>query len=75
MTRLESSVGSFLYIGKDVQKYIARTIKTELFNGLKAIILTLPHRSNDMIRLNPDLIGRTTFIKCAVKPRPLGLGI
>lgn len=26
MTRLESSVGSFLYIGKDVQKYIARTV-------------------------------------------------
>ena len=52
----------FHYIGKDVQKYIARTIKTELFNGLKAIILTLPHRSDDAIRLNPDLIGRTTFI-------------
>ena len=62
MTRLESSEGSFLYIGKDVQKYIARTIKTGLFNGLKAIILTLPHRSDDAIRLNPDLIGRTTFI-------------
>lgn len=52
----------FHYIGKDVQKYIARTIKTELFNGLKAIILTLPHRSDDVIHLNPDLIGRTTFI-------------
>ena len=55
-------IDDFHYIKQDVQKYIARTIKTELFNGLKAIVLTLPHRSDDAIRLNPDLIGRTAFI-------------
>lgn len=62
-------IDDFHYIEKDVQKYIARTIKTELFNGLKAIILTLPHRSDDAIRLNPDLIGRTAFID--ITPWPI----
>ena len=55
-------IDDFHYIEQSIQKYIARTIKAELFNGLKAIILTLPHRSDDAIRLNPDLIGRTAFI-------------
>lgn len=50
------------YISLSGSQYIARTIKTELFNGLKAIILTLPHRSDDIICMNPDLIGRTTLI-------------
>ena len=62
-------IDDFHYIEKDVQKYIARTIKTELFNGLKAIILTLPHRSDDAIRLNLDLIGRTAFID--ITPWPI----
>ena len=56
-------IDDFHYINPDVQKYIARTLKTELFNGLKAILLSLPHRSDDAIRRNPDLIGRTSFIE------------
>lgn len=56
-------IDDFHYIPLDVQQYIARTLKTELFHGLKAVILTLPHRSDDAIRLNPDLIGRTTVIE------------
>ena len=42
--------------------YIARTLKAELFNGLKAVIISLPHRSDEAIICNPDLIGRTTSI-------------
>lgn len=42
--------------------YIARILKTELFfNGLRVIIISLPHRADDAIRHNPDLIGRTHF--------------
>lgn len=53
----------FHYISDELQMYIARILKTELFNGLKAIIISLPHRADDAIRHNPDLIGRTTFIE------------
>ena len=56
-------IDDFHYIDLQVQKYIARTLKAELFYGLKAIVLSLPHRSDDAIKRNPDLIGRTTFIE------------
>ncbi|SEJ66286.1 hypothetical protein SAMN05660742_11319 [Propionispira arboris] len=55
----------FYYINDELQMYIARILKTELFNGLKAIIISLPHRADDAVRHNPDFIGRTTFIEIA----------
>ena len=55
-------IDDFHYISADAQMYIARTLKTELFNGLKAVIISLPHRSDEAIICNPDLIGRTTSI-------------
>lgn len=55
----------FHYLADDLQMYVARILKTELFNGLKAIIISLPHRADDAIRHNPDLIGRTSFIEIA----------
>ena len=55
-------IDDFHYIAKDVQLYIARILKTELFNGLNAVIVSLPHRSDEAITLNSDLTGRTTTI-------------
>lgn len=55
----------FHYIDKDTQMKLARILKSEIFYGLKAIITTLPHRSDDAVRRNPDLIGRTSIIKIA----------
>ena len=56
-------IDDFHYINDELQMYIARILKTELFNGLRVIIISLPHRADDAIRHNPDLIGRTTFIE------------
>lgn len=56
-------IDDFHYVNADVKMYIARTLKTELFNGLKAVIISLPHRSDEAIVCNPDLIGRTTSIE------------
>lgn len=58
-------IDDFHYAPEEIQLYIARTIKTYLISGLKVIILSLPHRADDAIRLNPDLIGRTSFIEIA----------
>lgn len=58
-------IDDFHYASEEIQLYIARTIKTYLISGLKVIILSLPHRADDAIRLNPDLIGRTSFIEIA----------
>lgn len=56
-------IDDFHYIRSEVQLYLARILKTELINGLKVIVLSLPHRTDEAIRLNPDLIGRTSFIE------------
>lgn len=56
-------IDDFHYINTETQKYLARTLKAEIFNGLKAILLSLPHRSDDIIKRNPDLIGRVAFIE------------
>lgn len=58
-------IDDFHYIDSEVQLYIARVLKAEIFNGLRVILLSLPHRADDAIRLNPDLIGRTAFIDLA----------
>ena len=56
-------IDDFHYINAETQLYLSRILKAELFNGLKVIILTLPHRADDAIKRNPDLIGRTVFIQ------------
>ncbi|WP_418626619.1 AAA family ATPase [Anaerosinus sp.] len=55
-------IDDFHYIEESVQLSIARILKNEIFDGLKAIVISLPHRSDDAIRLNPDLNGRVRFI-------------
>lgn len=55
-------IDDFHYIDPETQLYLARTIKAELFDGLKVILLSLPHRTDDIIKRNPDLIGRIVFI-------------
>lgn len=55
-------IDDFHYIADELQLYIARILKDALFKGLKAILLSLPHRADDAVKHNPDLIGRTTFI-------------
>lgn len=64
-SRIVLVIDDFHYIDKETQLYLARTLKAEIFNGLRAIILSLPHRADDAIRLNPDLIGRMSFIELA----------
>ena len=55
-------IDDFHYINPEIQLYLSRILKAELFNGLKVILLSLPHRADDAIKRNPDLIGRTVFI-------------
>ena len=55
-------IDDFHYIDKSVQLSIARILKNEIFYGLKVVVISLPHRSDDAVRLNPDLNGRVRFI-------------
>ncbi len=56
-------IDDFHYIDDEIQLYIARILKSALFDGLKAVILSLPHRADDAVKHNSDLIGRTTYIE------------
>lgn len=55
-------IDGYHYIEQPVQLSIARILKNEIFYGLRIVIISLPHRSEDVIRLNPDLNGRVRFI-------------
>lgn len=56
-------IDDFHYASEAAQYYVARVLKTELFNGLKAVVVSLPHRCDEVILRNPDLIGRTMLVE------------
>ena len=53
----------FHYASPDIQYDIACQLKEVIRLGFKAIVISLPHRSDDAIRLNPDLTGRISVIE------------
>lgn len=48
---------------KEIQFDIAYQLKDAIRFGFSAIVISLPHRSDDTIRLNPDLVGRVSLIE------------
>ncbi|MBQ4524232.1 MAG: ATP-binding protein [Lachnospiraceae bacterium] len=52
----------FHYADLSMQTYMAQQFKDAIRKGLKVIISSLPHRSDDAIRTNPDLQGRISII-------------
>lgn len=53
----------FHYAPKEIQLDIACQLKDVIRLGFKSVVISLPHRSDDAIRLNPDLIGRISLIE------------
>ncbi len=52
----------FHYAVPAMQMYMAQQFKDAIRRGFKVIIASLPHRSDDAIRTNPDLQGRISII-------------
>lgn len=52
----------FHYADQEMQRYMAQQLKDAIRKGFKVIIASLPHRSDDSIRNNPDLQGRVSII-------------
>lgn len=52
----------FHYAPKDVQLQIAQQLKDAIRREFKAVVISLPHRSDDAIRQNADLSGRLSLI-------------
>lgn len=53
----------FHYATPDIQYDIACQLKEVIRLDFKAVVISLPHRSDDAIRLNPDLAGRIPVIE------------
>jgi hypothetical protein len=56
----------FHYAPDQVQQYIAQQLKDVIRREFKAIVISLPHRADDAIRKNADLVGRLSHID--IKP-------
>ncbi|MBV1795632.1 hypothetical protein [Siccirubricoccus sp. G192] len=55
-------VDDFHYISPPVQREVAQQIKTGADRGIKFCIASVPHRSDDVVRSNHELRGRTANI-------------
>jgi hypothetical protein len=55
-------VDDFHYIDKEVQKDLGRQIKEAAEAGVRICTASVPHRSDDVVRSNPELRGRVAAI-------------
>ncbi|MBD2328637.1 hypothetical protein [Alkalinema sp. FACHB-956] len=51
-------VDDFHYIDKPIQQSIVRSLKDPIFEGLPVILITVPHRAFDVIRVEKEMTGR-----------------
>lgn len=51
-------IDDFHYIEQDLQRTIIRAIKQPIFKGLRVIILAVPHRAFDALRVETEMTGR-----------------
>src|SRR3954453_23164466 len=55
-------IDDFHYMEPDVQQEVARQIKEAAEKGVKICTASVPHRSDDVVRSNPELRGRVKAI-------------
>lgn len=51
-------VDNFHYMPTDVQREVVRSLKSEVFDGLVAILIAVPHRAFDAIGVEREMEGR-----------------
>lgn len=51
-------IDDFHYIDTELQKIIVRALKQPIFRGLRVIILAVPHRAFDALRVETEMTGR-----------------
>jgi hypothetical protein len=55
-------IDDFHYMPREIQKEVAKQIKAAAGNRVKFVVASVPHRSDDVVRANPELRGRTSNI-------------
>lgn len=55
-------IDDFHYVPRELQEEIARQIKDAIASGVQIVCASVPYRSEDVLRANPDLRGRVVGI-------------
>lgn len=56
-------VDDFHYLPKDLQAQVVRALKSLIFDGLPVVIIAIPHRRYDAIKVEREMTGRISPIK------------
>ncbi|MEV7541932.1 hypothetical protein [Streptomyces sp. NPDC089915] len=56
-------VDDFHYVPQDVQLEIVRSIKDLVFNGLRFVVIAVPHRAYDVVRVEKEMTGRVQQVE------------
>ena len=56
-------VDDFHYMPSDVQREVVRALKSEVFEGLVAILIAVPHRAFDAIGVEREMEGRFAHVE------------
>lgn len=56
-------VDDFHYMPADVQREVVRSLKSEIFEGLVAILIAVPHRAFDAIGVEREMEGRFAHVE------------
>ncbi|MEC3950831.1 hypothetical protein [Sphingobium sp. HWE2-09] len=56
-------VEDFHYIGKDVQTLVIRSLKSAVFEGMRVVVLAVPHRAFDPADVEGEVEGRVNHVE------------
>ncbi len=56
-------IDDFHYIDKTIQKEIIRSLKEPIFEGLPVILISVPHRAFDAVRVEKEMTGRVSHLQ------------
>lgn len=56
-------IDDFHYINRDVQTSIIRALKDPVFEGLRVIIIAVPHRAYDTVKVENEMTGRVSHLQ------------
>jgi chloramphenicol 3-O-phosphotransferase len=59
-------VDDFHYIPRDMQGSIVRALKPLIFNGLPVVIIAIPHRRYDALKVEKEMTGRISPIEIPI---------
>lgn len=56
-------VDDFHYIPHKIQINIVRSLKTPIFEGLRLVLISVPHRAYDTVKIESEMVGRVQQLK------------